>query len=204
MIYSHNTFLKRLMDRIFIYLMFHETIDGLWVGILDDKKAAEVALSDIRQALALIREHDSYRYHRVISRLDKVLVVPSHNQGEYVRALRRCILATAMVKERNIGRIAGLLIHEATHAELFDRGIAYGNLASRKRVEDFCSREQLVFGRKIALNERLLEDAEFRLQLPAGAFSGEVSFRRELDWFERDSGMPKWLVRGMIKLRGLR
>ncbi|MDB5552734.1 MAG: hypothetical protein JWL86_2718 [Rhizobium sp.] len=105
-----------------------------------------------------------------------------------------------MVKERDIGKIAATLIHEATHAELFDRGIGYGDLALRKRVEDFCSREELVFGRKIAVNDWLLEDAEFRSQLPAEAFSNEASYQRELDWFEHDSGIPKWLVRSTLKL----
>lgn len=105
-----------------------------------------------------------------------------------------------MVKERDIGKIAATLIHEATHAELFDRSIGYGDLALRKRVEDFCSREELVFGRKIAANDWLQEDAEFRSNLPAEAFSNEASYQRELDWFEHDSGIPKWLVRSTLKL----
>jgi hypothetical protein len=197
---SHKNWLHRTVDRAILHFSYHEVIDGLWVGAFVDKKESVAVLGALRQALVLIRDNDPYRYRRVITRLDKIFVHPSPNQGEYVPELRRCVISTRTAQEGDIARIALTIVHEATHAELMDRGIGYG-ADIRKRVEEICSRQEMAFGRKLPDTAALLEEVEERMAMPAETWSHDASVQRDIDYVEQEGSLPKWLVRAILKLR---
>lgn len=196
----HKNWICRTVDLAILYFSYHDVIDGLWVGAFVDKKQSGRILGNLREALALIRNHDPYRYRRVIKRLDKIFVHPSPNQGEYVAPLRRCIVSTRTAEEGDILRIALTIIHESTHAELFDRGIGY-DADIRRRVEEVCSRQELIFGSKLPGSAALLEETEYRMTLPAETWSYEASIQRDVEYLEQESSIPTWLVQGILKLR---
>jgi hypothetical protein len=86
------------------------------------------------------------------------------------------------------------LVHEATHAELFDRGIGYG-LEIRARVEDVCARQELAFGRRLPENNDLIEESEERLSLPDDTWSDENLVQHQLAIMEQEGTVPKWMLR---------
>jgi hypothetical protein len=192
--HSHRTRLHRFVDRALLYFSFHEVIDGLTVSAFVDRKESAVILGNVREALALIRQYDAYRYRRVVTRLSRIVVNPSPNQGEYIRSLRRCILGKSTVESGDIRNIALTIIHEATHAELFDRGIGY-DAKIRIRVEDVCSGEELLFVRKLPDNEELLAITEERFAIPEEVWTNEAMTQRQIEWLQNESETPKWLMR---------
>ena len=200
MLNSDKTLLHRLIDRGLLYLSIHEIMDGLRVSTLVDKKESAGILGNVREALALIRVTDPYRYRRVMTRLNHIFITPSPNQGEYIPSLRRCILGQKMVATGDIRNIALTIIHEATHAELIDRGIGYDR-DIRVRVEDACSRQELAFVQRLPDNAELLDLTEQRFAIPEEAWTYEASVQRQIDWLEHESGVPKWFLRAGLAFR---
>jgi len=176
-----------------LYFSFHDVVDGLKISAFVDRKESAAVLASVRQALELLKSTDAHRYRRVVRRLDHVLLAPTPIQGEYAHALRRCILSKNMALAGEIRRLAVTLVHEATHAELFDRGIGYG-LEIRARVEDVCARQELAFGRRLPENDDLIEESEERLSLPDDTWSDENLVQHQLAIMEQEGTVPKWML----------
>jgi len=189
-----------MIDRVMLYFSFHDVVDGLKISAFVDRKESTAVLANVRQAIELLKSTDAYRYRRVVRRLGHVLVAPTPIQGEYAPVLRRCVLSKKMALAGEIRRIAVTLVHEATHAELFDRGIGYG-LEIRARVEDVCARQELAFGRKLPEIDDLLEESEERLMLPDDTWSDENLVQHQLALMEQEGTVPKWLLRVGIAYR---
>ncbi|MGV3551817.1 hypothetical protein [Rhizobium sp.] len=200
LITSHRTWFLRVADRLVLYFCYHDIVDGLPLCVFDDKKDAPALLKNVREALELIRDTDSYRYRRVVKRLNRIIIHPLPHHGEYIRELRRCTISSALAKSGDIKKIALIIIHESTHAELYDRGIGYSP-ETRARVEDVCARQEIAFGRKFDNSVELLREAEARLTYPEEVWSNEAISKRELDWMEQQGVMPKWLLRLLAKRR---
>jgi hypothetical protein len=176
-----------------------EVVDGLWVGAFVSKRESQAILPRLREALALIKERDPYRYKRVLRHFDTILVLPMPNQGECVPDLRRCVVNKELAETGAIDAIASVIVHEATHGELFRRGIGYQE-AARQRVEDICTRQELAFAKKLTREEVTREHAAWKLDLPEDSWSDQAMLYRDIEWL-RQQGWPNWLLKAILVLR---
>jgi tetratricopeptide (TPR) repeat protein len=102
-----------------------------------------------RQAMALIKSLDSRRYHRVCRQLDYIVNTELISGGNFDWKLKICHIdfskhLTSDDPLWNLRGYARLLIHEATHGFLFEKGIPYDK-ETRERVERLCHLEEYRF-----------------------------------------------------------
>ena len=121
--------------------------DGIEVGILwPDENDRNLHIPKVIAALNLIRQLEPYRYPRLRREVISVnlLGFRFHLLGEWFDPLRMILLAPDWVQapERKASEIAGVIIHEATHARLHRFG--YGE-AIRARIERRCHYEEWRF-----------------------------------------------------------
>lgn len=185
-----------------------KSIDGLWVGSIEDKPWP--GLSRVENALRLIKGRDPLSYSRVTRYLDRIWVrfVPGA-WGEYQRKLNACVLDKYFVlsEAATVERIASTIVHEATHARLERWGITYDEKA-RSRIEAICVRRELNFVRKLPGGEMLREGlvASLNWYTSEQGFFSDASLRERhvqgsIETL-RQLGVPEWLVRVVLKLRG--
>lgn len=138
-------------------------IDGLWVGCFDDKP--EPRLQRVEEALNLIKTYDRGRYERIIRDLERiwVLVIPG-KIAAFDSSIWACLLDPRHVLDdaKSPERIATSIVHEATHARLWRRGIGYEEKL-RSRVEAICFRRERAFAAKLPNGEQLRELADRNL-----------------------------------------
>jgi hypothetical protein len=117
---------------------------------------------------------------------------------------RRFVLAETSTPEL----IAATIVHEATHARLHHRGIAYKE-EWRQRIERACVRRELAFAAKLPHGDLVRAQAEAALALcTTQGFWTNTAFdaRHDTDHIEvfRDLGAPSWLVRALQAVLALR
>ena len=154
-----ETWRQKLTRRLELWLIetsHHKVIDGLWVGALNDPKL----LPPIESALHLIKTCDPLRYARVSRDLDRIIVrvLP----GEFAHFDPRlgvcCIDPRFVLAEMSSPeKIAATIVHEATHARLWRRGIRYEQEV-RHRVEAVCYRRELAFSAKLPNGDGIREE----------------------------------------------
>jgi tetratricopeptide (TPR) repeat protein len=128
-------------------------VDGVAVCDLTISQPSKDRFLDLtRQAMALIKSLDPRRYRRVCRCLRYIANTVLLSRGQYGRTLRICRVDfsrhfNSPYSQRNVRDYAGVLIHEATHGLLFDRGVPY-NRQTRERVERLCHLEAYRFARR--------------------------------------------------------
>jgi hypothetical protein len=128
---------------------------------------AEAILHRIEQSLSLIKVHDRVRYDRLVRDLERVwvTVIPSSRASFNYRIYacmmdRRYVLADSTTPES----IASTIVHEATHARLWRRGLRYEE-EQRSRIEAICIRSQIAFCAKLPNGAAAREQSERTLTL---------------------------------------
>lgn len=158
------------------------SIDGLWVGTYYQENA-EQAFRRVREALCLIKTYDRPKYGRLRRDLDRIWVRPLTSSGvaQFNPALRACLLDERFVLDdtRDAEFVAAAIVHEATHARLWNRGIRYDE-AVRQRVEGICMRRELALARKLPDGHRVRQWAEDTLAIPASYWTDEAARDRSL------------------------
>jgi hypothetical protein len=146
----------------------------------------------LERGLGLIREFDPSRFRRVQRDLRRIILWDTNEAAEalYFRALRACVLFDGA--KLTPVRVATLVVHEATHARLFNRGIGYAP-DSRVRVEQLCNRSEIAFLKRVPGAEEALRVAEGRLSKPVWYTDEEARSRAAI--FLRQSDLPPWLQR---------
>jgi hypothetical protein len=154
-----------LADRLALRFSTSRYVDGLWIGTWEDEP--EPILRRIEAALSLIKRYDRLRYDRLIRDLKRVWVVvlPSYLAGFDHKILAckidtRFFLAATTTPEL----IAATIVHEATHARLWRRGIRYEE-AQRPRIEEICLRREIAFAAKLPDGTDVRDLAERTLTL---------------------------------------
>jgi hypothetical protein len=188
----------RLWDRIMLRLFRGEQFDGLWIGTTDDKR--EPILNRVREALRLIEAHDLPRYRRMMRDLKRILICPLPTRGSFNARIEACqldykfVLAEGTTPEL----LASVMVHEATHARLWNCGIGYDE-TMRPRVEAICVRRQLAFAKKLPHGQQAQRWAEETLTYcTLSNLSNARLSNRNHDWFIEETrrlGAPKWVVR---------
>jgi hypothetical protein len=188
------------VDRIELRLSTHRHVDGLWVGTFEPERDA--VLRRVEDALALIKTYDRRRYDRLTRDLARVWVrILPGDLGQFSRSLEACELDVRFVLDATStpAMIAATIVHEATHARLFRRGIGY-EPKLRARAEAVCFRRELAFANKLPDGGEVRERAQSHLELAASDdFWTDTSFGKRYaeGSFEaaRFAGVPAWLAR---------
>jgi hypothetical protein len=190
----------RLSTRIMLRFSKSRYLDGLWIGTWEME--AEPILRRIEEALLLIKRYDRIRYDRLLRDLQRVwvLLLPSSiaifEYGIYTCEIdtRYCLAETTTPE-----LLAAVIVHEATHARLWRRGIRYEE-AQRPRIEEICIRREMAFAVKLPNGEAARDKAEQTLALCAtGEYWTSAAFRER--YIEggveilRYVGAPGWLTR---------
>ena len=158
---------------------------GFSLVVKSQEVPADSVIDKLREALALIERHDPRRLHRVRRDVPRVvaldLLLLGGTQWMHPRAI---LLKAAAVHQQPPLWAAGVIIHEATHIRLKQRGIRTTPL-NRARVERCCVREQIHFLQRAGAQDPLY-----------GAEAGYY-----IDWLEQSLNAPtpwytlenKWL-----------
>ena len=200
MLKNGSTAAPPLMDRIGIRMSTARDIDGLWVGAFTNQD--ETVLRRVEGALQLMKQQSTLHYARLVRSLDRVWVnlVPG-TRGHYSRQLNACVLDERFVLDEQTtpDQIASVIVHEATHAILDRRGIAYDE-PQRYRIEAICIRRQLHFVSGLAGCEAEKEIVRASLDYYSNSpeFFSDANMQQRfqdgsvetLRWL----GVPSWLV----------
>ena len=197
-----------LVDRLALWCSTGKNIDGLWVGVWDDKP--ERHLRRVEEALSLIKTCDRIRYDRLNYDLKRiwVLLLPGPS-GSYAESLNACKLDARFVLDERLSPdvIATVIVHEATHARLCRCGLGYDE-SLRSRVEAVCIRRELAFARRLPDGDGVREWAEAQLKSYAvpDMLTDEAREKRYVEGSLealRHLGTPAWMVRSAVPLRML-
>ena len=195
-----------LFEKLSLWISTSQEVDGLWVGTVEDSPYP--GLRRVEQALELIKRTGRIQYARITRHLRRIWVniVPAYDAC-YRHALNACVFDERFVvsKETTVERIAEVIIHEATHARLEDRGISYDEKL-RHRIEAIC------LGRELAFARRLSDDTQSKeLERTIDRCAVDQPYFSDKNFYERHYqgsidalhflGTPDWLVRVIVKLR---
>ncbi len=126
-----------------------DRIDG--VAICDNSLVQENRdnfLNLTRQAMALVQSLDSRRYRRVCEQLHYIVNMDLIAGGNFARRFKICHVDYSRLATNNpiwnLRQYAQLLVHEATHGLLYQKGITYDK-EHRERIERLCRLEEYRF-----------------------------------------------------------
>lgn len=202
-----KTPVQSFTTRQMLRLSASRQIDGLWVGCYY-KEDAEASLRPVEDALRLIKAHDPRRYRRLLRDLERIWVLPIVGSiAHFEASIWACVLDPRFILDgtKTAEEIAGVIVHEATHARLWRCGYRYSEEV-RSRVEAICFRCERAFAARLPNGEQIQEDADRKLKDYANQeFWTDQAFRQryeeELPKVLEYSGMPKWMVPGFQATR---
>jgi hypothetical protein len=186
-------------------------IDGLWVGTWESRANAVAVLRRVEDALRLIKTFDPLRYKRIGRDLERVwvLVLPG-DLGQFAASIKACKLDTRFILADTTSpeMIASTIVHEATHARLWNYGIGYEE-GLRARVEAVCLRREIIFSAKLPHGSEVRDRAERTLEwcLTDDHWTDAAFNARHIEGGMealRHLGAPEWLVCTMPAMAALR
>lgn len=155
--------------------------------VADEASAARIA--KIRHAVSLIRQVQPWRERACIQPLTWILVVAGGGEA-YNPQLNACLLDTEFVTNRSVRVIAGMIVHEGTHARLWRRGFRY-DIAYRERIERLATEAQADFFSRTEDGAALTAEALASLDREWWGEAALAVRRREQ---LRAHGFPAWLA----------
>jgi len=123
----------------------------------------------VAAALQLIQEFDPIKYRRLVRDLKRIWITTIPGAvGRYVKSTSTCELDERFVlgEYTVTEQIAGVIVHEATHARLDQQGIGYEEKL-RDRVEQVCMGRELAFAAKLPDGSRIRQWVEVRQKEPS-------------------------------------
>jgi hypothetical protein len=205
-------------DRLYEWMLTH--LDRRHVDEIALFAPSDAMLDRVEEALALIREFDPIRYRHLCKDLDRIVVSPLHGpDGQFKPDTFTCEIDSHYVKRDDITSesIAAVIVHEAAHARLHRRGIGYPE-PSRVRIEDFCVRQEWLFGHKLINGDDVRARADRYFDAPPPDLSNEAFWKRRAKslqsrlqylglsekWAGRWVSLIVWLGRMVAWLRRMR
>jgi hypothetical protein len=191
----------KLGDKFLLLMSDKIAIDGIEIATTGTMST----LHKVAESLAQIRAYDSVCYRRMLQdiRLIWVRLLPG-NLARFSSSLSACELDTRFVLDQPSEFIAAAIVHEATHARLWRRGIRYDE-ESRFRVERACLRQEYRFASRLPDAQDLLDWTEAALANPPHFTDAEAVKHFELGSLDalRYRGAPEWLLGLLIRFRDL-
>jgi hypothetical protein len=164
--------------------------EGMEVRVFDDKEIAVEVFSKTVEALRLIAAVDPNRYRRIHKHVVRMLFTSTPG-GHYLPRLRTCRLGSDYARRSATVDLAMMIVHEATHARLWDLGYRY-NESARERIERICVNAEVAFASRIPGAENSVARAKKYLDNPW--WTTEQHVRRSADEL-RALGCPSWVLR---------
>ena len=195
-----RAFLSRALRRLAKRLSKPVEIDGLWVGAGGRETRAKV-----RDALEIIKSRDPRRYSWILKDLKGIFVdlLPGAI-GRYDTREDLCELDERFVASTQPEQIASVIVHEATHARLWHRGIRYSEQI-RGRVEQVCNRQAKVFASKMPGATEIVAGLDRYITWAGAAdWSDAGRKRRNLRGAVealRHLKVPQWLIGCLLRVR---
>jgi hypothetical protein len=156
----------------------------------------------VQRALELIARYEPRRLAR-IQRDVRTICGMSGGPNEYHRVGRAMVLSLPTVLASSPANLAMVIVHEATHGRIDDRGIMY--LAeNRARIETACVRQEAVFARCLPGGDDLAAASDANLANPW--WSDQALVEAQIQKL-RAEDVPPWLARlmeGVLKRRAAR
>ncbi len=197
----------RIMDKLLLAMSTGRQVDGIWIG---SWRTPEDLLR-VEQALLLIKRHSPLHHARVLRDLHRIWIyLLPDGLAEYNHSLKACVLDERHVADpaTRVEQIASTIIHEAAHAWLERRGIAYRE-ELRARIEEICLRRELAFAARIPAGAELREEIAHKLNWYRSnpdyfgdAQSRERDSRGEIEML-RHVGALDWLIRATPAVQSL-
>ena len=199
----------RLVDRIFlrpldmlahraiIYSAPRRRVHGILTSCSDDDVDCDVFFEKIQQALDLIGRYDKRRLERMKRNVKAIaLGLPAYNY--YASSVAAVLLSAEWFPTASAKNIAGVLVHEATHARLDQAGHrTYAE--NRERHEKICIAEQLAFARRLPNSEALVNAI---LRVAEHSWWDEAGRRTLVEQAVEGHGLPDWLKRLLVRFFG--
>jgi hypothetical protein len=183
-------------------LSVSQKVDGLWIGVLDDKDG-ERLIQRVRNAILLIQRYDPLRYRQICASLRRIWMCDLiGNNGQYSRTFNRCDLDLRYVKSASLERIAATIVHEATHGHHCLRKIGYPE-PLRHRIELICMRQELAFARTLPDGHALRAQIETNLARKPEEWSNQALRTRFLinaNGAAKSAGLPDWATYFLLSL----
>jgi hypothetical protein len=142
------------------------------------------------EALCLIKRVDLRRFRRMQRDLRRFIIARTEG-AEYVHPARACLLDAAYLTTVPAARLALTIVHEATHARLWNAGFHYRQSA-RMRIEEICVREEVSFACRLPGGDELAERARIKLEDPW--WTEQREFERRVSQLKA-LGKSKWYLR---------
>jgi hypothetical protein len=143
-----------LFDLILSALSASKSIKGIKI-IISPSRNPTNTLPLLRKALELISDTDQIWFTRLRREIRYIIDTPNIGIGAYSRPLRVCRVDLQTFSELAATDapkfLAGVLIHEITHAHLLSKGFGF---PSSMKIEAACLRQTFKFGRKIGLQPK--------------------------------------------------
>jgi hypothetical protein len=120
------------------------------------------ARAKLEQALDLIKSHDAKSYERLRASIRRFILL--HAGGpEFWPEVRAVTLTEPLVRGAEVPLLAMTIVHELTHARLWDRGFDY-RAKRRAQLERICVAAEIRFARRLPDHESLEEFAMQKLK----------------------------------------
>lgn len=117
--------------------------DGFRILDSNTTPGSQDRIQKVTDALNMLRRISPRRAASIQGRASRIFVFPTTGtDGEYWRKPRAVVLNRSFVERASPEELLLVIVHEATHARLMDRGIPY-SASIRHRVEQACIREEI-------------------------------------------------------------
>jgi hypothetical protein len=135
--------IRRLAFRALVLTSSRHSIESIQCVDLVADVGAAGRLQKISDAIELIRTTQPWRLTILKRNLRRIVVVAGGGEL-FNHHLRACVLDVPFVTGQDVAVIAGMLVHEGTHARLWKLGFRYHE-AIRARIEGLATEQQADF-----------------------------------------------------------
>ena len=181
--------------RMALLAMPRRRLGGFELYSLADPADLEVLAERVGRALALIAAFDPGRLRRVERDLRR-FGIEAVGGDRYDPGFRAHVLSKDWLQTSNDTDVALNIVHEATHARIFGRGIPY-NARTAERIEAVCVGQEVAFARRLPGDQGWIRNLERKVERQwwkPGAQRARLAARLEaLD-------APEWVRRFLLKL----
>lgn len=203
----------RWLNRAFIRLLVRRIAPAYMYGMpfrvyarSDDE--TPYILRRIENAMELVARYDNIRLARLCRDLPAgVLVWPATGGtlAAYDPDTRLCYLNSDFVQREDVSElsIAGLLVHEGTHARLWRCGFReemYTDHQRRVRIEQICTRAEIAFVSRVPGAEAFVSSLQLQLSSIGPEYDDDAIIRQRTRT-AINLGVPSWLARFAAALR---
>ena len=186
--------IRAFVDKRIIESAHRSEILGVSVYYTDREvkygELSSIFLDKVTVALSLISHLDPRRLRHLQVKGLRVLIQSASTSG-YLAASNTILLATRDVEKCEPAVMAGILVHEATHARIERLGIRR-RPSIRSRIERRCLLEQISFLERVPGRRDLVE--YYRSWLSRTWWDPKHRLERRLRYF-REIGAPRWFLR---------